>query len=206
MPTAVVAPADAVRLVLLDNYDSFTFNLHDYLCQLGAACVVFRNDEPALLESLIACRPQGLVLSPGPCRPADAGGLMAAIEYFHDKIPVLGVCLGHQAIGEFFGAELVHAARPMHGKTSVIECRPDPLFQDLPERFDVMRYHSLVLKNWENTPLVPLASVADASGELMALRHRNLPIWGVQFHPESILTEYGLELMGNWLRSVRRSA
>ncbi len=190
------------RIALLDNYDSFTYNLHDYLCRLGAHCTVFRNDEPGLLDRLVAFYPDGLVLSPGPGRPVDAGALMSVIAFFSEKIPLLGVCLGHQAIGEHYGAKLVHARRPMHGKTSVVECRPDPLFEGLPERFSVMRYHSLVLEGWESSPLLPLAFAGDETGELMALRHCDLPIWGVQYHPESVLTEHGLGLLGNWLRAV----
>lgn len=191
-----------VRLVLLDNYDSFTYNLYDYLLQLGASCVVLRNDTASLAE-IESIRPEGIVLSPGPCRPEDAGILMPVIAHFFARVPILGVCLGHQGLGTFFGARLVHAAKPMHGKTSPIRRVDDVLFEGLPETFAVMRYHSLVLEGLEGTPLLPLAYSED-SGELMAMRHRELPLWGVQFHPESILTPLGISILSNWLAAIKR--
>jgi anthranilate synthase component II len=184
------------NLLLIDNFDSFTYNLWDYFLRMGVSCEVVRADQSPL-ESLRNGSYDGIVLSPGPQRPKDAGDLMAVIEAFHDRLPMMGVCLGHQAIGEFFGAELVRAIRPVHGKTSRIWHDNDPVFSGLPESFSVMRYHSLVLNTLPET-LERLAWTAE--GEIMALRHRNLPLYGIQFHPESILTEFGLEILQNWVR------
>lgn len=185
-----------MRLLLLDNYDSFTYNLYDYLLQAGAECLVVRNDaigpetfEPAAFD--------GVVLSPGPKRPADAASMLWLIECFHARLPMLGICLGHQALGEFFGAPLVRAAVPVHGKTSLIRHDGHPLFAGMPLEMTVMRYHSLLLQSLEGTPLQVLAKTPE--GEIMALAHRTLPLYGVQFHPESILTEFGLLLLQNWL-------
>lgn len=184
------------RILLLDNYDSFTYNLYDYVRQTGAHCTAVRND--ALLPEQFDCSDwDGLLLSPGPGRPAEAGIMMDLIAQAHTQLPILGICLGHQALGEFFGARLVRAQAPVHGKTSAITHNGHPLFGSLPRRFTVMRYHSLILDSLDDTPLEPLAWT-DA-GEIMALAHRALPLWGVQFHPESILTEYGLDLMKNWV-------
>ncbi|EMR03753.1 anthranilate synthase component II [Cesiribacter andamanensis] len=181
-------------VLLLDNFDSFTWNLADYLHRLGADCRVVQNDQP--LSEIKKIPFTGLILSPGPQTPAKAGCLMEVIHQYHDKVPVLGVCLGHQALGEYFGAELHKAARPMHGKISSIVCQPDPIFAGLPRQLQVVRYHSLLLRQLPPS----LESIAEtASGELMALRHRSLPIRGVQFHPEAILTEGGLALLKNWL-------
>lgn len=188
------------RILLIDNYDSFTYNLFDYFCQLGTDCKVLRNDELTFSE-FIKLPFDGLVLSPGPKRPADAGHLMELIHYFHDKKPILGICLGHQGIGEYFGAKLQKTLVPMHGKTSLIHHKDDPLFQAIPPSFSVMRYHSLGLENLDHTPLEVLAQTAE--GEIMALGHKDLPIFGVQFHPESILTEYGMVLLENWLAVVK---
>jgi anthranilate synthase/aminodeoxychorismate synthase-like glutamine amidotransferase len=190
-----------MRLLVLDNYDSFTFMLVDYLTQAGATCDVRRNDEPLADLTADADSFAGLVLSPGPGTPATAGQLLAVLNHCHRRMPVLGVCLGHQAIGSFFGATLGPAARPMHGKVSTIrradpDAPADPLLAGLPDCFAVTRYHSLILTQLPAT-LQPLA-VTDA-GEIMALRHRTLPIWGVQFHPEAVLTEQGLPLLQNWM-------
>ena len=193
---------DAVKVLLIDNYDSFTYNLYDYLLQAGAECRVLRNDALSL-RSLSARQYDAFVLSPGPKRPADAGLMPFLIERFHQRVPMLGVCLGHQALGEFFGARLVHAAQPVHGKTADIRHEGGhPLFEDIPEQFRVMRYHSLVLDSLDQTPLEPLAHTA--SGEIMALAHRELPLAGVQYHPEYILTEYGLQLLKNWMSWAMR--
>ncbi len=185
-----------MKILLLDNYDSFTYNLYDYLLQAGADCRVLRNDalSPGEIERLGF---EAIVFSPGPKRPADAGVMPALIERLHRKVPMLGVCLGHQAIGEFFGARLVQAALPMHGKTTEISHNGHPLFAGLPERFSVMRYHSLLLESLDHTPLECIARTD--TGEIMALAHRELPLLGVQFHPESILTEHGLALLRNWV-------
>jgi anthranilate synthase/aminodeoxychorismate synthase-like glutamine amidotransferase len=191
-----------MRLLLLDNYDSFTYNLYDYLLQCGAECQVLRNDALPLhaFESLDF---QAIVLSPGPKRPADAGVMPALIKHWHPRVPILGVCLGHQAIGEFFGAKLVQAKLPMHGKTSLIQQQGNHfLFRNLPPEMEVMRYHSLILESLEGTPLDVIAQTA--SGEIMALAHRTLPLVGVQFHPESILTRHGLTMLRNWVQEVAK--
>ncbi len=188
-----------MTILLIDNYDSFTYNLYDYFLRLGASCVVVRNDEwtPTQLKSFSF---DALVLSPGPQRPKDAGLLMWIIDEFHNKKPILGICLGHQAIGEYFGAKLVKAQIPVHGKTSTIHHHNDLLFQNLPPSFKVMRYHSLILESLENTPLISTSFTEQ--NEIMSLAHQELPIHAVQFHPESILTEYGLDMLNNWLKSL----
>lgn len=185
-----------MKILLLDNYDSFTYNLYDYLLQTGVACQVLRNDALPLsdVERLDF---RAIVFSPGPKRPADAGLMLPLIDRYHDRIPMLGICLGHQAIGEYFGAKLVKAKVPMHGKTTEIRHSGHPLFKDIPTRFTVMRYHSLLLESLDGTPLECLATTDD--GEIMALKHNTLPLFGVQFHPESILTECGLQLLRNWV-------
>ncbi len=185
-------------IVLIDNYDSFTYNLLDYLGQIHLKCKVIRNDvvNNQLLEEI---NPSAIVISPGPKRPAQAGNLMEILHYWHQKCPILGICLGHQAIGEYFQAKLVKALKPMHGKTSWVTFENDPLFKDIPQRFEVMRYHSLVLNNLQ-PPLKAIAHTAE--GEIMALRHVKLPVYGIQFHPESILTPRGLQLLGNWAALV----
>lgn len=187
-------------LLLLDNFDSFTYTLADYLYQAGAEVVVRRNDVP--LAELRQLDVQGIVLSPGPGAPAAAGSLMAVVEEYHQRLPMLGVCLGQQALGEFFGGRLRRAARPMHGKVSEIELLgDDPWLAGLPRRQLVTRYHSLALEASALPPaLVPLAHTADADRELMALRHATLPLYGVQFHPEALLTTHGLAWLRNWMR------
>lgn len=190
-----------MMILIFDNYDSFTYNLYDYFLRLGVSCTVVRNDEWTK-EQLKSFDFDGLVLSPGPKKPKDAGLLMWTIEYFHDKKPILGICLGHQGIGEFFGAELIKAKLPVHGKTSFIQHDNSFLFNDLPPSFKVMRYHSLILKNIKDTDLI--ASSATEEGEIMSFYHNSLPVAGVQFHPESILTEHGLKLLSNWLQSIKK--
>jgi anthranilate synthase/aminodeoxychorismate synthase-like glutamine amidotransferase len=187
-------------LLLLDNFDSFTYTLADYLYQAGAEVVVRRNDVP--LAELRQLDFQGIVLSPGPGAPAAAGNLMAVLAEYHQRLPMLGVCLGQQALGEFFGARLRRAARPMHGKVSEIELLgDDPWLAGLPRRQPVTRYHSLALETSTLPPaLIPLAYTADAERELMALRHATLPLYGVQFHPEALLTTHGLAWLRNWMR------
>jgi anthranilate synthase/aminodeoxychorismate synthase-like glutamine amidotransferase len=181
-------------VLLLDNFDSFTWNLADYVHRLGVDCEVVQNDQP--LSKIQKIPFQALILSPGPQTPAKAGCLMDVIDHYYNRVPVLGVCLGHQALGEFFGAELYKAAQPMHGKLSRISCREDYLFQDLPSQLQVVRYHSLLLRN---LPTCLEAIAETPQGEVMALRHASLPIRGVQFHPEAILTEGGLAMLKNWL-------
>lgn len=187
-----------MKVLLLDNYDSFTYNLADYLAQAGASVSVRRNDgiNPETLDHL---DPDAICLSPGPGRPETSGALMPLLRCWHTRIPVLGVCLGHQAIGQLFGCRLVHGPEPVHGKTSRIEVDiTHPMFSGMPSPIEVMRYHSLVLAAPLHPDLIPLAMAP--TGELMAMAHRSLPLWGVQFHPESILTDCGIELLHNWLK------
>lgn len=188
-----------MRLLLLDNFDSFTFTLADYLRQLGAEVIVRRNNVP--LAELQGLDFDAIVLSPGPGTPAQAGVMPAVIQAFHQHKPMLGVCLGHQALGEYFGAAVVRAARPMHGKVSDMRCNTaEPLFDGLPAVQAVTRYHSLVLREPLPVSLIALAHTTGPQPELMALRHRTLPLYGVQFHPEALLTPHGLAMLANWLR------
>lgn len=188
-----------IDILLVDNYDSFTYNLYDYWLRLGVSCSVVRNDELDL-SAFKQIQFKALVLSPGPEKPKDAGLLMELIDYYHDKKPILGICLGHQGIGEYFGARLLKGTVPVHGKTSIIHHHQHSIFKDLPTSFEVMRYHSLELRQFEHTDLDVIAKTSD--NIVMAIAHRHLPIYGVQFHPESILTQFGLETMDNWLKAV----
>ncbi|WP_347159558.1 anthranilate synthase component II [Pontibacter chitinilyticus] len=181
-------------LLLLDNFDSFTYNLVDYLGQLGVAAKVVRNDVP--LQELAALPVTAVVLSPGPGAPQQAGSMMDVIRSYHERVPMLGICLGHQALGEFFGAKLEKAIKPMHGKISEIICEKDAIFEGLPTRMSVVRYHSLVLRHIP-VSIVPLAHTQE--GELMAFRHKTLPLYALQFHPEAALTTYGLHMLRNWV-------
>ncbi|RYF67661.1 MAG: aminodeoxychorismate/anthranilate synthase component II [Cytophagaceae bacterium] len=182
-------------VLVVDNFDSFTYMLVDYLQQAGARCRVVRNDEP--WDSLIDGPVDAVVLSPGPGIPEQAGYLLDVIAHYYQRVPMLGICLGHQALGEFFGATLAQASRPMHGKVSVIRTQTDDvLWRGLPTEFAVTRYHSLVLTN---LPPQLVGTALTEQNEVMALRHRTLPLWGVQFHPEAALTEHGLALIGNWI-------
>ena len=182
--------------VLLDNYDSFTYILHHYLLLTGNECLVLRHDAVSVAE-LAALNPERLIISPGPGTPREAGITLAAIAYFHQKIPILGVCLGHQALGMYFGATLERAHPPKHGEASRIHCLAHPLFEGMGPSFMAGRYHSLHLKSWDGTGLVPLA-FSEEDGILQAMVHEQFPCTGVQFHPESILTENGQRLIANW--------
>jgi len=182
--------------ILLDSYDSFTYILHHYLLQTGNECTVYRNDE-ITLEQLIDLNPSRLIISPGPETPLQAGICMDAIAHFHNRIPILGVCLGHQALGMFFGAQLIHAPYPMHGKTSTVTRIQHPLFAGIDDPFTVMRYHSLAVDHFEGTGLKALAYTED-DHTIMALAHEQYPCIGVQFHPESVGTPHGLQLLKNW--------
>ncbi len=192
--------SQSARILLIDNYDSFTYNLYDYFLQLNAECTVIRNDEYSV--SQIKKRSfDALVFSPGPEVPERAGVMMDLIEFYYNKINILGICLGHQALGEYFGAELIKAKLPMHGKTSNIIHSGKGIFNKIPQPMAVMRYHSLILKNLKNTPLKKTAWTEE--GEIMALQHEDLPLTGVQFHPESIGTPDGLALLRNWLNGLK---
>ena len=188
-----------MRLLMIDNYDSFTYNLVQYFGELGAEVLVHRNDEIGLadIESL---KPSHLVVSPGPCSPAVAGISVAAIQHFAGKLPILGVCLGHQSIGAAFGGRIIRAQQLMHGKTSVIHTHQQGVFADLPKDFTVNRYHSLAIERSSCPADLEVTAWTD-DGEIMGVRHRSLPIEGVQFHPESILTEHGHALLNNFLKT-----
>ena len=188
-------------LVMIDNYDSFTYNLVQYFGQLGEEVRVFRNDQVDL-AGLEAAGPDRLVVSPGPCSPNEAGISMAAIHHFAGKLPILGVCLGHQAVGAVFGGRVIRAPRLMHGKTSLIYHDGRDLFQGIPSPFEATRYHSLIVER-ETLPDCLSVSAQTAVGEIMGLRHKEYTIYGVQFHPESILTTEGMNLLRNFLRRSR---
>jgi len=184
-------------LLLIDNYDSFTYNLVHFLGELGTVSTVRRNDQLTVDEA-IALKPQAIVLSPGPCTPNEAGICLDLIRETAGKIPLLGVCLGHQSIGQAFGARVIRAATPMHGKLSTIRCRDTGLFKGLPETFQVTRYHSLVVER-DSLPECLEITAETEDGIIMGLQHRDLPIHGVQFHPESIASENGHALLANFL-------
>lgn len=184
-------------ILMVDNYDSFTYNLVQYLGELGERVVVFRNDK-ITISRIRKLKPERIVISPGPGRPEDAGESCEIIRIFSDKIPILGVCLGHQCIGEVFGAEIVGADRLMHGKTSLIYHNGQTIFRDVENPFEATRYHSLLVKR-ETLP-ASLEIIAETKNkEIMGLKHREFPLWGVQFHPESILTKVGKKILKNFL-------
>ena len=185
-------------LLMIDNYDSFTYNLVQYLGELGEDVRVFRNDEISL-DEVAGMDPQRIVLSPGPCTPNEAGITLALIGKFAGRIPILGVCLGHQAIGQAFGGKVVRAKRVMHGKTSQIEHSGQGVFRDLPAGFAATRYHSLVIEG-ESIPECLEITAHSEDGEIMGVRHREYAVEGVQFHPEAILTEHGHQLLKNFLQ------
>jgi anthranilate synthase component II len=189
-------------LLMIDNYDSFTYNLVQYFAELGEDVRVLRNDEIDV-EGIGALRPDKLVLSPGPCSPAEAGVCIAAIEAFAGRLPILGVCLGHQAIGAALGGQVVRAQTQMHGKTDVITTDERGVYTELPRQFTVIRYHSLVIAR-DSLPAALEVTSTSQDGEIMGVRHRELagtktPLEGVQFHPESILTEHGHAMLKNFL-------
>jgi len=186
-------------LLMIDNYDSFTYNLVQYFGELGQEVQVFRNDEISL-EEVDRLGADRVVISPGPCTPSEAGISVALIQRFAGKIPILGVCLGHQSIGQAFGGRIVHAGQLMHGKTSEIRHKDAGVFHGLPNPLTATRYHSLVIEKKSLPACLELTAWTD-DGEIMGVRHRDLPVEGVQFHPESILTEKGHELLANFLRS-----
>jgi para-aminobenzoate synthetase component 2 len=189
------------QMVVIDNYDSFTYNLVQYLGMLGAKLVVFRNDEIDLagLEEL---QPSHLIISPGPCSPKEAGISVSAIQHFAGRIPILGVCLGHQSLGEAFGGRVIRAPRLMHGKTSLVYHDGRDIFQGIPSPFEATRYHSLIVER-ETLPECLEVSAQTAVGEIMGLRHKRFAIFGVQFHPESILTLEGMNILQNFIKRRR---
>ncbi len=186
-----------MKLLMVDNYDSFTYNIVQYFGELGAEVEVYRNDE-ITLEGIAERKPDRLVISPGPCSPAEAGISVAAIRHFAGRLPILGVCLGHQSIGAAFGGTVIRAQELMHGKTSVITTTQQGVFAGLPERFTVNRYHSLAIER-ASCPQELAITAWTEDGEIMGVRHRELAIEGVQFHPESILTEHGHAMLKNFL-------
>lgn len=186
-------------LLVIDNYDSFTYNLVQYLGELGVEMRVFRNDEIGL-DQIRALKPERIVISPGPCTPREAGLSNDIVRTFGTSTPTLGVCLGHQCIGHVFGGEVVRAERLMHGKTSQIYHTGDPLFAGMPNPFTATRYHSLIIKRDTMPATLQIIAETKPEGEVMGVRHKQLPIWGVQFHPESILTESGKQILANFLK------
>jgi len=180
-------------ILIVDNFDSFTYNLVDYFNQFDLKVEVIRNNAP--LKKLLSEKYKGVVLSPGPGIPKNAGNLMKVLDYYHKKIPVLGICLGHLAIGEFFNGDINKAKKPMHGKISCIFHEQDEIFKNTSSSFNVVRYHSLICSKLPDQLEVIAKTRA---GEIMALKHRDLPIYGLQFHPEAVLTDFGLEILRNW--------
>lgn len=192
------------HILVVDNYDSFTWNLVHYLHDVGAATRVIRNDDMSAVD-VLAAQPDGIVLSPGPCTPNEAGICMDIVKLAPETLPILGVCLGHQSIGQALGGEVVTAKEIRHGKRSRVRHSAGPLFEGLPETFSVVRYHSLAIQDID----LPEALIADAfteDGEIMALRHRTRPVFGIQFHPESILTEHGHAMLANWIKQIDKDA
>jgi anthranilate synthase component 2 len=187
-------------LLMIDNYDSFTYNLVQYFGELGEDVRVFRNDAITLKE-IAAMAPDRLVISPGPCSPKEAGISVAAIKEFAGKIPILGVCLGHQSIGYAFGGEIVHAQKPMHGKLSPVHHTNAGVFANLPDPFTATRYHSLAIRRDTLPDCLEITAWTD-DGEIMGVRHKTLAVQGVQFHPESIMTEHGHAMLANFLKGA----
>ncbi len=185
-------------ILMIDNYDSFTYNLYQYLGVLGVEVDVRRNDQ-ITLDEIESIKPGRIVISPGPGSPKSAGISIAVIKQYHHKLPILGVCLGHQAIGAAFGGRVVHAAQIMHGKTSEIHHDGKSIFEGLPDYFTATRYHSLAVERESLPSCLEVSAVAE-DGEIMGMRHRDHPVEGVQFHPESILTDVGIRILENFLR------
>jgi anthranilate synthase/aminodeoxychorismate synthase-like glutamine amidotransferase len=186
-------------ILMLDNYDSFTYNLVQYLGELKADIKVFRNDKISVVDAR-KLNPKRIIISPGPGRPEDAGISCALIDEFKDKVPILGVCLGHQAIGFTFGAKIVGAKKLMHGKTSMICHDKSALFKGIPNPFEATRYHSLAVERKNLPKELVITAWAKDDSEIMGLRHKKYPVWGVQFHPESVMTKYGKQILANFLK------
>lgn len=196
-PELWTANAIEEMILLLDNYDSFTYNLAQYLGQMGQTLVIRRNDQ-ITVDEVESLRPERIVISPGPCTPKEAGISVALVQRFAGKIPILGVCLGHQAIGAAFGGRIIRARKIMHGKTSRVGHDNKTIFRKLPQDFEATRYHSLIVER-KSLPRSLQISAETADGTIMGLRHRKYPVDGVQFHPESVLTEVGYRLLENFL-------
>jgi para-aminobenzoate synthetase component 2 len=186
-------------LLVIDNYDSFTYNLVQYLGELGVEMKIFRNDEIEI-DQIRRLEPERILISPGPCSPNESGLSNEIIKTFGSTIPTFGVCLGHQCVGHVFGGEVVRAERLMHGKTSQIYHNGDPLFAGIPSPFTATRYHSLIIKRDTMPDTLQIIAETRPEGEVMGIRHKQYPIWGVQFHPESILTESGKQILANFLK------
>jgi len=187
-------------ILMIDNYDSFTYNIVQYCLELGADLKIIKNDELSI-EEIEKLNPQKIIISPGPATPNEAGISLAVIEHFQDKLPILGICLGHQAIAQIFGAKIVRAKNMMHGKTSTIkQSKETCLFKGLPESFIMTRYHSLVVQNDSVPEIIEPTSYSTDDHEIMSLQIKGKNIYGVQFHPESILSEYGYEILDNFLK------
>ncbi|MCX6343722.1 MAG: aminodeoxychorismate/anthranilate synthase component II [Armatimonadetes bacterium] len=184
-------------ILMIDNYDSFTYNLVQYIGEMGKTLKVYRNDKITIPE-IEALNPEMIVVSPGPCTPTEAGISLEVIKHFAGKIPMLGVCLGHQSIGQAFGGEVIRAPRLMHGKTSLIHHDGEGVFKDMPNPFEATRYHSLIVRR-ETLPSCLQITAETDEREIMGIRHKEYPIEGVQFHPESILTQDGMKLLGNFV-------
>ena len=189
-------------LLMIDNYDSFTYNLVQYFGELGEEVAVHRNDE-ITIDDIVRMKPARNVVSPGPCTPNEAGVSVPAIKAFAGKIPILGVCLGHQSIGQAFGGKVIHAKQLMHGKTSLIQHNNTGVFRGLPQPFSATRYHSLVIERASIPDCLEVTAWTD-DGEIMGVRHKTLAVEGVQFHPESILTEHGHQMLKNFLEDAPR--
>ena len=193
-----------VKLLMIDNYDSFTYNLVQYFGELGAEVQVFRNDQISV-DEIGRLKPDHLVISPGPCTPNEAGVSVAAIRTYAGRIPILGVCLGHQSIGQAFGGRIVHAGAIMHGKTSMIRHKDVGVFQGLPDPLEATRYHSLVIEQASLPDCLEITAWTETADggldEIMGVRHKELAVEGVQFHPESILTQHGHDMLRNFLRA-----
>ncbi len=185
-------------LVIIDNYDSFTYNLSQYVSELGVNVHVFRNDETSL-EAIQILNPSHIIISPGPCTPNQSGISLDVINYFAGKVPVLGVCLGHQSIAQVFGGNIIHAREMMHGKTSKIFHNGEGIFKDLPQDFTATRYHSLIIDKNTLPDCLSVSAWSKDSDEIMGIEHKTLALYGVQFHPESILTEHGHAMLKNFL-------
>lgn len=190
-------------ILMIDNYDSFTYNLVQYLSELGEKLAVHRNDKISL-KGIEKLKPSHIVISPGPGRPPDAGISKEVIKKFSAKIPILGVCLGHQCIAEVFGGKIIPARKLMHGKTSMIHHKGIGIFKGITSPFEATRYHSLIVEN-KTLPSALKITAWTKDNEIMSLKHKSLPLWGVQFHPESILTQHGKELLGNFINCSRRN-